>query len=459
MGKLLAACLALAGISLLLPSQPSYDPWAWLVWGRELWHGQAIDPGGPSWKPLPVAFTFLFAPAGGLAPYLWLVVERTCGLLALGLAFRVAARLAGPTRAARIVAGTVAAVALALAPLWLRYLAHGNEAPIAVMLMLLALERHLDGAPGMAFAAGVVACLLRPELYPFVSLYAVWYAWRAAPWARVGVVAAMLVVPALWIVPEWLFVGSPLEGGRQATSEPFWSLSLSERPWLSALERAHQETGLALELAALFAVVFARRASRRTVLVLAAAAFAWLGMYVGMTQYGFSGNARYFLPGLVVICLLAGAGAARFVELGSRRRPVLTGAVCVALLALGASSLVHRRVDQARAEARLIDQRTRLHEQLTTAVRLAGGPAGVKPFGPPTVNRAFETHLAWDLRMPIKGVEVAKARAVVFRSDAPVSEPKPLPPWIAARGLQARVGYWRVFRAPHRRDALAGRAG
>jgi hypothetical protein len=29
--KLIAACVALAGISLLLPSEPSYDPWAWLV--------------------------------------------------------------------------------------------------------------------------------------------------------------------------------------------------------------------------------------------------------------------------------------------------------------------------------------------------------------------------------------------------------------------------------------------
>ena len=27
MWKLIAACLALAGVSLLLPSEPSYDPW------------------------------------------------------------------------------------------------------------------------------------------------------------------------------------------------------------------------------------------------------------------------------------------------------------------------------------------------------------------------------------------------------------------------------------------------
>ena len=33
---LLAGCLALAALTLLAPSSPSYDPFAWIVWGREL---------------------------------------------------------------------------------------------------------------------------------------------------------------------------------------------------------------------------------------------------------------------------------------------------------------------------------------------------------------------------------------------------------------------------------------
>ena len=48
MAKLLAACLALAALSLLLPSQPSYDPFAWLVWGREIAHGSLDTTGGSS---------------------------------------------------------------------------------------------------------------------------------------------------------------------------------------------------------------------------------------------------------------------------------------------------------------------------------------------------------------------------------------------------------------------------
>jgi hypothetical protein len=31
-------CLLLAALSLLYPSTPSYDPWGWLLWGREIIH-------------------------------------------------------------------------------------------------------------------------------------------------------------------------------------------------------------------------------------------------------------------------------------------------------------------------------------------------------------------------------------------------------------------------------------
>jgi hypothetical protein len=99
MAKLLAACVALAALSLLLPSEPSYDPFTWLVWGREIAHGELDTTGGSSWKPLPAVFTTLFAPLSkvddAIPVALWMLVARTGALLALALAFRLAARLAG----------------------------------------------------------------------------------------------------------------------------------------------------------------------------------------------------------------------------------------------------------------------------------------------------------------------------------------------------------------------------
>ncbi len=299
MAKLVVCCLALAGLSLLLPSEPSYDPFAWLVWGREIAHGQLDTTGGSSWKPLPVVFTILFAPFSrvddGIPVALWMVVARTGALLALALAFRLASRLAGGGVTGAI-GGAVAALALFFLPDWLQFAAHGSEAPWAVALMLWAIERHLDGRRDHAFVLGVLACLLRPELVPFLGVYTLWL-WWAEPRRRALVVGAVAVSAAAWLVPEWIGAGNPLDGARQATGEPVWSLSREERPWLSALELAHDHAGLLVELLALAAVGFAVWERRLAPLVLAAVVAAEAAMFAVMTQAGFSGNPRYVLPG------------------------------------------------------------------------------------------------------------------------------------------------------------------
>jgi hypothetical protein len=41
-------CLALAALSLLTPSAPTYDPWSWIIWGREVVHLDLSTVGGPS---------------------------------------------------------------------------------------------------------------------------------------------------------------------------------------------------------------------------------------------------------------------------------------------------------------------------------------------------------------------------------------------------------------------------
>ena len=58
----------LAALTFLAPSAPTYDPWAWIVWGREVLHLDLSTVDGPSWKPLPVLLTTPFALTGPLAP-------------------------------------------------------------------------------------------------------------------------------------------------------------------------------------------------------------------------------------------------------------------------------------------------------------------------------------------------------------------------------------------------------
>jgi hypothetical protein len=469
MATLLAGCFLAAILSLLLPSEPSYDPWAWLVWGREIPWFELDTTGGPSWKPLTVLITMVFAPlaklSDALPPALWLVVSRAFGLLALVLAFRLAARLAGPPRWTQIGAGLVAATALALSPQWLRYLAHGNEAPMAVALMLWGVDRHFDGARGQAFLLGILACLIRPEVFPFVAAYAL-FLWRAEPGRRLLVAGLLALLPLLWLVPEWIGSGNPLDAGRQATSEPSWSLSRADKPWEAALERAHRLITPQLELAALAAVAFAIRARDRTILVLAGVAVAWLGLYVGMTQAGFSGSPRYLLPTIVLVCLLTGVGVVRIVQLAAAlagrvrfpRASLAGGAAAAALLALGAWPYLDARQDDVRRQANTAEELTELHEDLEDAVAAAGGRDRVNAVGQPAVNRAFHTHLAWVLHVPIRSVELGHGQALVFDADTTLSAPAPIKRRIPFRDVITRVGAWEVYRAGRIGPSSAGGA-
>jgi hypothetical protein len=464
--RLIAACAALASLSLLLPSEPSYDPWAWLVWAREIVHLELDTQGGPSWKPLPVALLAAAAPLGDeLSLALWVVVARAGALLALAMAFRLAGRLAGGSRFRRALAGAVAAVALALTPDGFQFAAHASEAPLAVALMLWSVERHLDGRRGQGLALGALVCLLRPELGPFLGLYVAWLWWAEPRW-RWTIAALMSAILLAWIVPDWIGSGELLDGGSQARSEPKWSLSRSERPWFGALDRMHNHAGLAVELLAAAAIAAAALRRQWAVLVLGAAAATEAALYVAMTQAGFSGNPRYALPALAVLCVLAGVGAARAAELGgalscwvaealrSRREGRIArtarfagAAVVVVLIGFLSAPLVDTRVERLEGEAREVGRRMELQRDLGRAVDAAGGAEAILALGSATTNRALHTRLAWELGRPIQDVERGYGHSVVFRADreSPVGR---VLLWGHARKRRrlARVGSFEVYR-------------
>ena len=160
---LAAAALALGALSLLYPSTPTYDPWAWIVWGREIVHIDLQTTGGPSWKPLPVLFTIPFSLFGSAAPDLWLAVARGSAILAVLLAFRLGARLTDRNwTVASVAAGLVAAVALVISSQFVRTMTLGNSEGLLVACVLWGIERHLDGRYRQAFVLGFLAALLRP---------------------------------------------------------------------------------------------------------------------------------------------------------------------------------------------------------------------------------------------------------------------------------------------------------
>src|SRR3954467_13645033 len=112
MWPVLLACLALSALTLLWISTPTYDPWAWIMWGREIAHLDLNTTGGPSWKPLPMFFTIPFSLFGDtVAPYLWLWIARAGALPAVAMAFRMARRIVGHNWYG-VFAGVAAALAL-----------------------------------------------------------------------------------------------------------------------------------------------------------------------------------------------------------------------------------------------------------------------------------------------------------------------------------------------------------
>ncbi|MBA2504452.1 MAG: hypothetical protein H0V29_00745, partial [Thermoleophilaceae bacterium] len=307
MPGLILGCLALAALSLLLPSTPTYDPWAWIIWGREVVELDLDTRTGPSWKPLAVMFTAPFAVFGdSAAPELWLILARAGALLALAMAFRLARRLAGEPYG--VLAGTAAAAILLISNDWIRNAGLGNSEGLLVALLFWAALCHLDERREQVLYLGFAAALLRPEVWPFLGLYWLWL-WAREPQLRVRSTILMALIPAFWLIPELIGSGDAFRASTRAQTDiPVGSPALEDQPWRAILESADRLVSVGGELLALGAVLIAAltRPRQSRVLWFALATAAWVVLVIAMTEAGYSGNQRYLVPAGAAACVLAG---------------------------------------------------------------------------------------------------------------------------------------------------------
>jgi hypothetical protein len=376
-----AGLLALAAASLLVTRTPASDPTAWLIWGRELAHGTLATTGGPSWKPLPVAVTTALAPLGqDAAAAAWLVVSRSCALVALVLAARVARRLRGGRAG-----GITAAILLALATDFPYDAARGGSEGMLVALALGAVDLELHGRHRAAFAVAAAAALIRPELAPVLVVAGMRLMRRRENRASTVLLVggAGVAVLALWLVPERIGSGDWWGAATRARVTAPDTPGEAAFPFLMTLISGATVLAFPAWLGALAAVVRAWRARThrvedRVVLALATIAGVITLLVAGLAQVAFTGNNRYLLLPAALVCVLAGVGLPTLVArvMAARRTGLTVAASIVAAL-----SVVERTASVATDADRLVDYQRVYGRQLPEAIARAGGDA-VRRCGP-----------------------------------------------------------------------------
>jgi hypothetical protein len=406
----IAAALVLAAVSLALPYHPVYDPWAWLIWGRELVHGGFETAAGPSWKPLPVLIDAPLSLLGGAAPQAWLLIARTGWFSAALLAGLLAARLSGEeTGRWRWVASVVAAASVALTadsftpPL--RQFTGGLSEPLLVALVLGAIWAALEERRSWVLGLGTAAALLRPEVWPFLALWA-YFASRGRPRLRAAAIAVAVLIPLAWFVPDILGAGTPLEGGETARAggiEPLDGLEVLGRAFVAPLAACWIGLGL----------LFWRQRDNPdpTAQVLLLGAVAWILLVALMAIIGFAGLPRFLAPATAIVAVLGSVGIARTaaaVELFDPMGGKSSTAIIAVVLVLAGAGFAWR-VAQIPGDVRVVERQTHSLDQLFDLVDGTGRDALLGCDGTTKITQVRpQTAAAWKLEEPIDKVPVRR---------------------------------------------------
>ena len=298
-----------------------------------------------------------------------------------------------------------------------------------------------------------LAGLIRPEAWVLLGLYGA-YVWLREPHLRPLAIAAVVLPPALWLGLDWIGSGNPLHASSTATSATEGSAANASVPAFEVVRRAADAVILPTLVLAAVGVVAAVRRRDRATLTLAALALGWIAVVAIMAEVGFTGTRRYLAAPAAALCVLAGVGLVWLLDAVAERRTRVAVACAIGVLALVPALL------RARENARMLSvarSQAAQRDELRRAVARAGGRAAVLRHGRPAINPWLQTTLAWELDVPLSGVQATWASsrrhphwappALVFRAPARLAGPRPALPAGVTAATVARSGRWRVLRA------------
>lgn len=411
-----------AVLVLVANTRPGFDPYGWLVWGRQTLTGTLDTNAAPSWKPLPYIFTVPYALAGHYQLRLWMITSAAVALAGVVFAGRIAYRLvdAPPERRwAGVCAAVFAGAALlGIANYW-HYILSSQSDPMIVALCLGAIDCHLSRRPRAAFVLWLLASLGRPEVWPFLGLCAL-YLWVRVPGTRLlvvgGGVALLLLwfgIPAITARTPFVSAANAFDSGRRLTSDQVGGtitrfLGLNELP---------------VELAALLAVLLAVVRRDRVTLTLAGGIVLWVVVECGFALHGWPGIPRYMFEAGGALVVLAGVAVGWL--LTERGMPSWVGPVLVVVLV---ASLVPAAISHAGVEHRdLREQHVRTAEinDLARVVDGLGGAARLRACGEPLTRLEYQSVLAYTLKINVSQVGFKYAQAIAHGNPIVMFTPFP----------------------------------
>lgn len=412
----IAFALLCAGFAIgffVFPTYPVYDSYYSLLWGRDLWHGDAPVFDGfryPTQHPLTIAAGFVLQFFGSWADRLWVAMILASFLVLVAGLYRLGRIAATP------LVGAIAA-ALLLTRFDYPFLAARGYLDIPYMAMIvwaaiLEWQRPRRGLSVLILLS--LAGMLRPEAWFLAAMYWVWLAWKAT-WRERFLYAALAASgPLVWALVDYAVTGDPMfsltytagsaeDLGRQR--------SLSELP--AAIPTFFQNlVKLPVFVAAGVGAVLGIVISPRRMLMPFVLLGAGLATFIAIGVAGASVIERYLaVPALALMVLAAVAiGGWTMLLSGKLRTAWMVGAALIVVLGVGYTAT---RLNFSRFENEL-RFRGQAHADLTEVLNDPKVKAGLR-CGPLTgPNHKIVPDARWVADLP-EGTVWARAQS--FRDD------------------------------------------